>query len=214
MTNVSLMPVPSEQTAPACANCGAALAVDQRYCLTCGQPASPVRLAFLDVLASDQQVPAAGATAPIAYAPLLEPSASPGWLRRYSGLFGVMAVLLVAMLIGLLVGHWVTQRGAPSKQVVEVKGLGAIPTAAAASTTPSSSSPASTASSSTAAKSKAKTAAEEAKAEAKETPVEKAPPPKPVKVTPTKLKKLSSTTGRKHQEEINSLGAQPIETGG
>jgi hypothetical protein len=33
-------------------------------------------------------------------------------------------------------------------------------------------------------------------------------------VTPAKLKKLSSTTGKKHQEEINALGAQPIETGG
>jgi hypothetical protein len=213
VANVTLMPVPSDQSGAACANCGTALAADQRYCLTCGQPASPVRLAFLDVLAGEQQASGA-ATPPIAYTPLLEPSAGPGWLRRYTGLFGVMAVLLVAMLIGLLVGHWVTQSGAPSRQVVEVKGLGAIPAAAAASTTPSSSSAATTTASSTAAKSKAKAAAEEAKAEAKETPVEKAPPPKPVKVTPTKLKKLSSTTGRKHQEEINSLGSQPIETGG
>jgi hypothetical protein len=207
------MPVPSDQTGAACASCGTALAADQRYCLTCGQPASPVRLAFLDVLAGEQQVSGTAAP-PIAYTPLLEPSAGPGWLRRYTGLFGVMAVLLVAMLIGLLVGHWVTQSGAPSRQVVEVKGLGAIPAAVAASTTPSSSSAPSTTASSTAAKSKAKAEAAEAKAEAKETPVEKAPPPKPVKVTPTKLKKLSSTTGRKHQEEINSLGSQPIETGG
>jgi hypothetical protein len=213
VANVTLMPVPSDQTGAACASCGTALAADQRYCLTCGQPASPVRLAFLDVLAGEQQGSGAP-TPPIAYTPLLDPSAGPGWLRRYTGLFGVMAVLLVAMLIGLLVGHWVTQSGAPSRQVVEVKGLGAIPAAAAASTTPSSSPAASTTASSTAAKSKAKAEAAEAKAEAKETPVEKAPPPKPVKVTPTKLKKLSSTTGRKHQEEINSLGSKPIETGG
>ena len=35
-----------------------------------------------------------------------------------------------------------------------------------------------------------------------------------MKVTPTKLKKLGNTTGKKHEEEINALGAQPIETGG
>src|ERR1700722_17258456 len=50
VSNLSLMPVPSEQSAATCANCGAALVADQRYCLTCGQPCSPVRLAFLDVL--------------------------------------------------------------------------------------------------------------------------------------------------------------------
>jgi len=33
-------------------------------------------------------------------------------------------------------------------------------------------------------------------------------------VSSTKLKKLGSTTGKKHEEEVNSLGAQPIETGG
>jgi len=214
VANVTLMPVSPEQTGAACASCGAALAADQRYCLTCGHAASPVRLAFLDVLQSEQPAPGGLGTAPIAYTPPLEPHGAPGWLHRYSALFGVMSVLLVAMLIGLLVGHWATQGSAPSKQVVEVKGLSGAPAAATASTTPSSSSPASTTASSSASKSNAKAEAEEAKAGANETASEKAPPPKPVKVTPTKLQKLSSTTGKKHQEEINALGAQPIETGG
>ena len=54
---MSLAPVPSEQprTAASCANCSAPLAPDQRYCLACGQPVSPVRLAFLDVLQSERQ---------------------------------------------------------------------------------------------------------------------------------------------------------------
>jgi hypothetical protein len=203
------MPVPSEQTGPSCSNCGASLAADQRYCLTCGQPASPVRLAFLDVLQTDQ---AAGATArPITYAPVVEPSAGPTWIRRYSPLFSVAAVLLVALLIGLLVGHWATQGSTPGKQVVEVKGLGGLQAAAAAAPSTATTT---TAAPSTATKATAKKEAEEAKVESRETPAEKAPPPKPVKVTQNKLQKLSSTTGKKHQEEINALGAQPIETGG
>jgi len=44
--------------------------------------------------------------------------------------------------------------------------------------------------------------------------IEKKPLPKAVKVNPTTAKKLGSTTGQKHEEEINKLGAQPIETGG
>ena len=44
----NLAPVPSENNA--CAHCGSPLVADQRYCLSCGQPASPVRLAFLGVL--------------------------------------------------------------------------------------------------------------------------------------------------------------------
>jgi hypothetical protein len=205
------MPVASEQPGTVCAGCGAALVADQRYCLACGEPSSPVRLAFLDVLQAESQPQAGqgqlGTT--VAYTPLLEPAGAPGWLRRYSGLFGVMSVLLLALIVGLLVGHWVTQSKQPGQQVVKVEGLGSL---AGASTTPAAA--ASTTAPAGAAKSHAKAEAEEAKAGAKETPAEKAPPPKPVKVTPTKLKKLSSTTGKKHQEEINALGSQPIETGG
>ncbi len=219
---MSLAPVPSEQpeTALSCANCSAALAPDQRYCLACGQPVSPVRLAFLDVLQADAQsygvAQAPVGALPPGYAPVIEPTSGAAWtLRRYSGLFGLLSVLLLAIVAGLLVGHWVTQSGAPSRQVVRVEGLGALAAApaAAASTTPASSTataPASTASPASS-KAKAKTEAHEAQ-EAKA--IEKAPPPKAVKVTPTKLKKLGSSTGRKHEEEVNSLGAQPIETGG
>ena len=87
----SLAPVPSESTT--CANCSAPLVADQRYCLSCGQPCSPVRLAFLDVLESERQ-PQLGAggvgTMPVvAYTPYLEPAGRPGWLRRYAPLFAV-----------------------------------------------------------------------------------------------------------------------------
>ena len=219
MSDVSLLPVPSEQAAAACAGCGAPLVADQRYCLSCGQPCSPVRLAFLDVL--QEQSPSGAVVQPGwpvretielgagGYARLEERGAN-AWLRRNSGLLGLLGVLLACLLIGLLVGHWASQGNkAPGKQVVEIKGLSGLPAAAATAT------PSTTAASETPAASKtsAKQEAEESKEAAKETKAEKAPPPPPVKVTPAKLKKLSKTTGKQHQEEVNALGAQPIETG-
>ncbi len=217
---MSLVPVPSEETSETCPNCSATLVADQRYCLSCGQPVSPVRLAFLDVLQSEYQpqarqglgLPADGLTAASAqsgYAPAPEPPGLPGWLRRYSGVLGLLGVLLLAMIIGLLVGHWAGQgKAPPARQVVKIEGLSGIPTAAAApaSSTPSTTPPTS--------KSTAKTEAQEAKEAAKEAKAVKGPPPKPVKISSSSLKKLGSSTGAKHEEEVNKLGDQPIETGG
>jgi hypothetical protein len=201
---MSLAPVPAEQpdAASSCANCSAPLAPDQRYCLACGQPVSPVRLAFLDVLQADAQsygvAQAPVGALPPGYAPVIEPTSGATWtLRRYSGLFGLLSVLLLAIVAGLLVGHWVTQSGAPSRQVVRVEGLGALAAApaAATSTTPTSTTAHSSTAPAASSKATAKTEAHEVQ-EAKA--IEKAPPPKAVKVTPTKLKKLGSTTGKKH----------------
>ncbi len=223
MSNVSLMPVPSEQPATTCANCGAALVADQRYCLSCGQPCSPVRLAFLDVLQSDQnragsQAPPAWAVpgtielGPSGYVPVQQQGLN-GWLRRNSGLLGLLAILLLCLFVGLLVGHWASQSKTNSgPQVVKIEGLGAVGAAGAATTSTSSSSPTATTSSTT--KSSSGQAAKEAAEGEKETKAEKAVPTKVKKVTPTQVKKLSTTTGKKHQEEINALGDEPIEVGG
>jgi len=214
VSGLSLVPVPTEQGGATCANCGAPLAADQRYCLSCGQAASPVRLAFLDVLERDgarggsQQTLELTATG---YAPAADARGANAWLRRNTGLLALLGVLVLCLIAGLLVGHWVSQGSkAPAKQVVEVKGLSGLAAApaAAATTTPSSA-----AASAAAAKESAKEAAEAKAAEAKETKAEKAPPPKPVKVAPTKIKKLTKSTGAQHQKEINELGATPIETG-
>ncbi|HXR28280.1 MAG TPA: hypothetical protein VN772_01795 [Solirubrobacteraceae bacterium] len=212
---MSLVPVPSEQPSPTCANCGAALVSDQRYCLACGQPCSPTRLAFLDVLQTEQRgeagrqllAPDTLDMSALGYGPQ---AGAAGWLRRYSGLLGLLSVLLMCLIVGLLVGHWVTQgKSATGPQVVEIKGLSGLPAAAAS---PTATTPASGASSSSSAAS-AKEEAEESKEAAKETKAEKAPPPAPVKVTPAKINKLTHSTGKQHQEEVNALGAQPIETG-
>ncbi len=219
---MSLVPVPSEHAGATCAHCGAALVADQRYCLSCGQPASPVRLAFLDVLHGESS----GANAPGAVPQTLEitpagfvPAAGQGgannWLRRHSGVLSLLAVLVLCLIAGLLIGHWAGQGGTkvPAKQVVEVKGLSGLAAAPAASTTTTPQASAKESSAVESSKTSAKEAAELAKERAKETKAEKAPPPKPVKVAPAKIKKLSTSSGKQHQEEINALGAQPIETG-
>jgi len=217
MPDVSLVAVPPERDAPLCASCGAELVADQRYCLACGHPVSPVRLAFLDVLGEGPARPAPGAWAP----GVLEMSAAGyhpgeqrglgGWLRRNAGLLSLLSVLLLCLIVGLLVGHWVTENGkavATGPQVVKIEGLGGL---AAASTTPSSTTAAPAAPKGAAQSTGAKREQEE---EAKEIAAEKkheSTAAKPQAIAPGKVEKLKNTTGRKHEEEINALGSQPIE---
>ncbi len=212
-----------------CANCGAALAPDQRYCLACGQPASPVRLAFLDVLQGEYQPAALGADGvpggpPPAvgyYAPPPEPDGLVGALRRYSGLLALTGVLLAALLIGLLVGHWITGGNGSTpagKQVIEVKGLSGLAAApSAGSTIGGSSSSSGTSSNNNSASSTShgkSSAKEEAKEDAKEVQAAKAPPVVHKKTNSQSLQKLDKTTGKQHAKEVNKLikGDEPIET--
>jgi hypothetical protein len=211
MTN--LAPVPSESST--CANCSAPLVADQRYCLSCGQPCSPVRLAFLDVLETERQ-PQLGAgtvgNAPVAFTPYLEPAAGPAWLRRYAPLFAVLSVLLLALIVGLLVGHWVTQSKVSSApQVIKVEGLGGAALAAGTGTTPATTTPTTGAKSSTSAKSEE--AKEEAEAKAEEKAEEKAPAkaPEAKKVSNSSIEKLSKSTGKAHEKELSEISHAPIE---
>ncbi len=218
---MSLVPVPAEQSSATCTNCGAALVADQRYCLNCGKPCSPVRLAFLDALTPDtgrgQAPPVWGGPGMIEMGPagLLPVEAGRGtnaWLRRNSGLLALLAILLMCVGIGLLVGHWASSKTAPTgPSVIKVEGLGGL--AAAGTSTGTSTTPSSSEASTKASKTSTKTEAKEAAEGEKETKAEKAPPPKPVTITKSKLSKLTKSTGKKHQEEINRLGDTPIETG-
>jgi hypothetical protein len=216
--NVFPIQTPPEGGAAKCSNCGATVAADQRYCLTCGQPCSPVRLAFLDVLRAESELrgPVTIAPPPAGYLPPLpHEDGAIGRLRRYSGLFGLIAVLLMTGLIGLFVGHWLAPSKAPAAQILKIEG-GALPTAAATTspttTTPTSSSSTTKASTS---KSPAATEAQEVK-EVKEAETPKAKPKAPVKTSSSTLEKLSSSKGKAHQQEIEKLtaGDKPIETGG
>jgi hypothetical protein len=217
--SVSVVSVASEQAYGTCASCGSALVSDQRYCLECGAPVSPVRLAFLDVLQNGQELAVrqpAGYDGTVIGAAGVLPAADPfgqsgvnSWLRRNSGILSLLSVLALCLIAGLLIGHWAS-RGAPSKQVVELKGLPASASLPASTTAPSSSSTATKSGGAKAAgNSKAEEEAEE-RTEARESAAEKAPPPAAKKVN---LNKLSKSTGKKHQEEIEANGAAPIETG-
>jgi hypothetical protein len=218
---MSLVPIPSEDTGAACVNCAAALVPDQRYCLACGHPCSPVRLAFLDVLQDEHgrsEHGRAGRSSAIemartGYAPVFEPASAVGWLRRYSGLLGLLSVLLTSVLVGLLVGHWITQSRGPSQQVLKVEGLSGAP-AVAATSTGAASPPAAT--TFPAANAKNASAAAEVAKEEKEANEPKGRPPAPVKANTQTLSKLTTTKGKQHQQEINKLteGGKPIETGG
>jgi len=213
----SLAPVPAEGSA--CANCSAPLVADQRYCLSCGQPCSPVRLAFLDVLEAERPTPPGlgpvGNT-PVAYTPYAEPPAGPAWLRRYSPFFAVASVLLLALIVGLLVGHWVTQSKTPvasGPEVVKLEGSGVTPLASATGTTTptTSASPTATGKSSSSAKSEEEKEKAEAKAEEKaeeKTPA-KAPPAKTL--SSTAVSKLEKSHGKTHEKELNKLTTAPIE---
>jgi predicted lipid-binding transport protein (Tim44 family) len=213
----NLAPVPSESST--CPNCSAPLVADQRYCLSCGQPTSPVRLAFLDVLESEhrpQLGPGAMTTAPVAYNPYVEPAAGPLWLRRYAPLFGVVSVLLLAMIAGLLVGHWVTQSKAPvstSPQIIKIEGnLGGGVAATGSATTPTTATtPAATAKSSTSAKSEEEKERAEAKAEEKAE--EKAPAKAPAAkaLSNGAATKLEKSTGKAKEKELNKITTAPIE---
>ena len=216
MTN--LAPVPSEDAV--CANCSAPLVADQRYCLSCGQPCSPVRLAFLDVLESERRPQlAAGAvsTMPVAYNPYMEPPpAGPAWLRRYAPVFAVVSVLLLAMIVGLLIGHWVTQSKAPSgPQVVKVEGFPAVassgtstaPNTATAPATPSTPSK----SDSTSGKSEEEKELAEAKAEEKAEEKAPAKAPEAKKVSAPAITKLEKSTGKAKERELEKIGSAPIE---
>jgi hypothetical protein len=212
MTN--LAPVPSESST--CANCSAPLVADQRYCLSCGQPCSPVRLAFLDVLETERQPQLGAGSAgnmPVAFTPYAEPAAGPAWLRRYAPLFGVLSVLLLAMIVGLLVGHWVTQSKAPaSAQVIKVEGLGGGALAAGTGTTPgTSTTSASGAKSGTSAKSEEEKEQAEAKAEEKAEEKTPAKAPEAKKVSGNTISKLGKTTGKAHEKELNEISTAPIE---
>ena len=218
MSDVSLMAVPSQpKDGTTCANCGAEVVADQRYCLSCGHPVSPVRLGFLDVLQDQGTHPAPQWSStgtleatPVGYPPGPQRGLG-GWIRRNGPVFGLLSVLLLCLIAGLLLGHWASGGGkGTNTSTVKVELPAGAALAPAASSTPSTSTPAK--SPAAAAAAKAKKASREAAQGAKETKAEKAPPPPPKKVTHKDLEKLNNSTGKKHEEELNARGAEPIET--
>jgi hypothetical protein len=121
-----------------CPSCGAPLAGDQRYCLNCGTRHPEARLEFLDVL--DEDVRARSAPPALEQPHVVAPA---GRLQAHTGLLALASLLVLTLLCGLLVGHWVTDRrtadapaaAAPAPQVIRVEG-GAATTPTATTTAP------------------------------------------------------------------------------
>jgi hypothetical protein len=140
------IPTPAEPHArdrDACAVCRSPLSPDARYCLQCGARRAGARLEFLDVLDEQPGRATAPALAATARADVPARTARLDVLRTWP--FGLTAVVLLALLIGLVAGRWLSDRDATTAatQVIRVEGAGATPAAAAPAatiTTPSTTS--------------------------------------------------------------------------
>jgi hypothetical protein len=205
------MPFPPTRDGEPCPACGAPLAGDQRYCLHCGARRPEARLEFLDVLDSDVRARQAAAHgfASAAAAPAAAPPAGvAGRLNANAGLLAVAALLVLMLLIGLLLGHWVTDRNAtangpaaatPAPQVIKVEGTAA-PAASSsgdAGTSDAGGSSSSSSSSSKSSKSKASSgSADSAKAPKDSVGVDKLKSKKAVEDAVKKGKPISTGDGK------------------
>jgi hypothetical protein len=152
-----------------CRTCGASLAPDQRYCLSCGTRVSSPRLDFLaeyerqhGAAQSNGQAPSAGAgtaggpaallngsansatapTATTAAAPSTVATGGSSRLDRVGGPMGAAAVVLVALGIGFLIGQSGNDSTPVAQRAPVVNIQGGLPTsapAAAPTTTPDAS---------------------------------------------------------------------------
>src|SRR5688572_22427982 len=97
-------PTPPRQGPTPCANCGAPLAPDQRYCLSCG------------ARRGDPRVPAEAATVEAVAA---EPAARPADVSPLAAVIGI-ALLGGMLLIGVLIGRETGSDEPPPPPVVQV----------------------------------------------------------------------------------------------
>ena len=114
-------PAPSPKAGESCPACGAQMAPDQRYCLECGQRRGDPRLPFMDaVVLMDTLVkgPAPAAAAPATRGRRLSPNAT---------LVAGIGTLLLALGVGVLIGHSGSSQNSPASTapvVVKVPGSG------------------------------------------------------------------------------------------
>lgn len=115
----------------ACRECGATLAVDQRYCLNCGRRRGGPRVDFREHLPADD-AGAQNGVAPAAPPPAATPPAAERPQRDYAPLAAVggIAILGLMLLVGVLIGKGDSgSTTAPPPQVVRVGDGGAGETA-------------------------------------------------------------------------------------
>jgi len=192
-----------------CPQCGTALALDQRYCLACGARTADARLAFAQILAERERpeiLPAVGATPAGGWfvgSALPREETVGDRLRANTGLIAGVGVLLLAMLIGVMIGSRFGDDGDLAKalagqkpQIIQVGG--AAPAAAApVATTAADTSGATTNDGSPSPAGKKASSS----------------PAKPSTATNGDLKKLDGLSGKEYQKQIDKLGKN-ISTGG
>jgi hypothetical protein len=123
-----------------CPNCGARMAADQRYCLSCGHRRGDPRLPFMDAVVFMESMGAPGGTAG---GPPPPPPAQPdngGRWNANAALIAGVATLVLAIGVGFLIGrsghNENASAGAGKVQVVQVGGAPAAGTEEAATATP------------------------------------------------------------------------------
>ena len=208
-----------------CENCNAPMAPDQRYCLNCGSRGREARLPFLDILRADQQtqvvpygqpLPARSAVGvPVGLAPVpVSRTTAQERLQANSGLIAGVGVLLLAMLIGVLIGSGFGRhdpQAAAAPQVISVGG--GVPVAATAATGATGvAATAATGAGAAADASSSTDAAKKAK-KAKKTSASTASSKAPAKATNSAVQNLDKLTGKAAQKAADKLG-KTIATGG
>lgn len=202
-----------------CANCNAPMAADQRYCLNCGIRGGEARLPFLDILRADEgtQVvpygqplpPGLAVGAPLNAVPaVVVPPTAQQRLQANTGLIAGVGVLLLAMLIGVLIGSGIGNdppQAAAAPQPIVVGG--AAPVAATAATGPTGTTGADTAAPASSSSSSSSTTKKSSSSSSSSTT--KAAP----KATNDAVKNLDNLTGKEAQKAADKLG-KTIATGG
>jgi hypothetical protein len=203
-----------------CEQCGSPLAADQRYCMACGarraEVPGPVPVDGPGTtLVPYGQVPSGPVASAVPVQVTRAGTLNDG-LRRNAPLLGLTGVLLLAMLIGVLLGHWATGGGDATAQAPpQVISVGAAAPAPAVpvATTPA---PAADAAGDEAAEDEGEEEdgagaegsdadAPEARAPEREAPV--APPP------PKALRNIDSLSGEARQKAVDAL-PKKVSTGG
>jgi hypothetical protein len=125
VTDVSLSSVPQPDLSPvtaeldACGACGAAMAIDQRYCLECGQRRGEPRLPFMDAVVLMEAVRQSRQPPPPPQPPKRKRGISPN-----AALIAGVGTLLLALGIGVLIGHSGTHEVAQTAAAPQVITVG------------------------------------------------------------------------------------------
>lgn len=194
-------------SAVSCPNCTAPMASDQRYCLECGTRGAEARLPFLEILRADTAPAPPGRPAPVAVGVAVPPPGFQDRLRVNSGLVAGVGVLLLAMLVGVLIGSAGGEpapvaASTPAPQVITVGGGAPAPAAAAPTGATGDAGAADEDDDAGGADRRTRSGGKAAKA-----------PKGPARATSSAVKELDKLTGAARQKAVEKLG-KAIPTGG